>query len=189
MQLPLQITWRNVEKSEALEADIQDKAAKLDEVYDHITSCRVVVERSHSRHRKGNLYRIRLDITVPDKEIVVTRDPDDHHAHEDMYVTIRDAFNAARRQLQDYARIRRGDVKQHDEHHTARVVRVFPDRDYGFLATPTGREIYFHRNALINVDLDQLEVGTEVMYVEEILNEGPQAKQVSVGKHHRPSQS
>ena len=115
MQTPLQITWRSVQKSEALEADIEARAAKLEEFYDKIISCHVTVEKSHGRHKKGNLYRIHLDLRVPDKEIVVTRDPAEHHAHEDMYVAIRDAFHAARRQLQDYVRIRRGEVKQHDE--------------------------------------------------------------------------
>ena len=113
MQLPLQITWRNVPKSEFVEADIRAKAEKLDEFYDHIMSCRVVVEQSHGRHKKGNLYHLSLDIKVPDKEIVITRDPAEHHAHEDMHVAIRDAFDAARRQLQDYVRMRRGHVKRH----------------------------------------------------------------------------
>ncbi len=179
---PLQITWRNVPKSDALEADIQAKAEKLAEFYDHITSCRATVELSSGRHHKGNLYRLRLDIRVPDKEIVVTRDPPEHHAHEDPYVTVRDAFDAARRQLQDYARIRRGKVKAHDEHHLATVVRVFPDEDYGFLKAADGREIYFHRNSLINADLSTLAVGTEVSFVEEQLDEGTQAKHVSVGR-------
>jgi len=187
LQIPLQITWRNIPKSAALEADIQAKVEKLDEFYDHIMSCRVVVEKSHGRHRKGNLYRLRLDITVPDKEIVVTRDPIDDHAHEDMYVSIHDAFDAARRQLQDYVRVRRGQVKQHDEHRVGRVLRRIPAEDYGFLVTEDGREIYFHRQSLINFDFDRLEDGMEVTFVEEVLDEGTQAKMVSVGKQRAAS--
>jgi cold shock CspA family protein len=179
---PIQITWHNVPKSEALEADIQTKAEKLAEFHDGITSCRVTIERSSGRHHQGNLYRLRLDVRVPDKEIVVSRDSPAHHAHQDPYVTVRDAFDAARRQLQDYARIRRGQVKAHDEHHAATVARVFPAEDYGFLTTADGREIYFHRNALVNADLDTLDVGTEVSFVEEVLDEGAQAKRVSVGR-------
>jgi ribosomal subunit interface protein len=113
LQTPLQITWRGISRSEALEADIEARAEKLEEFFDQIISCHVTVEKSHGRHRKGNLYSIHLDLKVPDKEIVVTREPAENHAHEDMYVAIRDAFHAARRQLQDYARIRRGEVKQH----------------------------------------------------------------------------
>lgn len=187
MIIPLQITWRDVAPSDAIEADIRAKARKLDQFYDHIVSCRVLVEASHRHHHKGNLYRIRIEIEVPDKELVVTRDPGDEHAHEDIYVAIRDAFDAARRQVQDYVDIRRRHVKRHDEHRTARVLFTNPEEGYGFLRTADGREIYFHRNALINADLDGLEDGTEVMFVEEHGQEGPQAKQVSVGKHHPPT--
>ena len=183
MKLPLQITWRNIEKSAAIDADIRAKAEKLDQFYEHIMSCRVVVEAPHKHHHKGNLYRLHLDIKVPDNEIVVTRDPSAHSAHEDMYVAIHDAFDAARRQLQDYVRIRRGQTKLHDVHDAARVLRRFPAQDYGFLQAPDGREIYFHRNALVDADFDMLDEGTEVSFVEEVGEQGPQAKRVRVGKH------
>lgn len=113
MDIPLQITWRDIDKSAAIEADILEKAAKLERYYDHIVSCRVLVEASHRHHHKGNLYRIRIEIEVPQGEIVATRDPGEHHAHEDIYVAIRDAFDAVRRQLQDYGKKRRGKVKHH----------------------------------------------------------------------------
>ncbi len=108
MEIPLQVTWRNIDKSDAVDDDIRAKAEKLNEFNDHIMSCRVVVEASHKHHHKGNLYRIRIDVKVPDRELVVTRDPGDEHSHEDIYVTVRDAFDAMRRQLQDHARNRRG---------------------------------------------------------------------------------
>ena len=108
MEIPLQVTWRNVDKSEAVDAEIRTKAAKLNEFHDRIMSCRVVVEASHKHHHKGNLYRLRIDVKVPDHELVVTRDPGDEHAHEDIYVTVRDAFDAMRRQLQDFAGTRHG---------------------------------------------------------------------------------
>jgi ribosomal subunit interface protein len=183
VKLPLQINWRDIPKSDAIDADIRAKAEKLDQFYEDIMSCRVTVEAPHKHHHKGNLYRLHLNITVPDGEIVVTRDPSEHSAHEDMYVAIRDAFDAARRQLQDYARKRRGQVKVHDVSHAARVLRRFPAQDYGFLLTPDGREIYFHRNALIDADFDMLDEGSEVSFVEEEGEQGPQAKQVRVGKH------
>lgn len=188
MIIPLQVTWRNVPQSDAVEAAIRDKAQKLDQFYDRIVSCRALVEAAHRRHHKGNLYRLRLEIEVPDGEIVVTRDPGENHAHEDIYVAVRDAFDAARRQLQDYSAKRRGAVKRHDEQRTAEVMFTVPDEDYGFLRTADGREIYFHRNALINTSLDELEKGAEVLFVEEQGREGPQAKRVSLGKHHPPTQ-
>jgi ribosomal subunit interface protein len=115
MKLPLQITFRNTDRSEALDAHIQKKADKLDQICDDIISCRVMVEARHRHHHKGNLYHARIDLTVPEREIVVSRDPQDNRAHEDAYVAIRDAFEAARRQLEAHMRKRRGEVKHHEE--------------------------------------------------------------------------
>lgn len=106
MQVPLQITIRGIAPSEALESRIREKMAKLDEFFDHITSCRVVVGEPHKHQRQGKQFNVRIDISVPNNEIVVTRDHD-----EDVYVALRDAFNAAKRQLEDYVRRMRGDVK------------------------------------------------------------------------------
>jgi ribosome-associated translation inhibitor RaiA len=114
MKQPLKVTFRDMPRSEAVEAAIREKAEKLDEFYDHIMACHVVIESPHRHHKQGNLFHVSIDITVPGKEIVVNRDPDKDHSHEDAYVTIRDAFNAARRQLQDFARKQRGDVKRHE---------------------------------------------------------------------------
>ena len=108
MQARLQITTRGIEHSEALEAHIRDKADKLDEFFDRIMSCRVVVEMPHKHHHQGKQFNVRLDIALPGNEIVVNRD----HA-EDVYVALRDAFDAAQRQLEDHARKIRGDVKTH----------------------------------------------------------------------------
>ncbi len=114
MQSPLQITFRGFEHSDFVETKIREKAEKLEHYYPHISHCRVVIEAQHQRHHQGNLYDVRIDITVPDKEIVVSRNKHNSHAHEDAYVAIRDAFDAARRQLEDYARVRRGDIKSHE---------------------------------------------------------------------------
>jgi ribosome-associated translation inhibitor RaiA len=113
MQLPLQITYRNMDPSPALEARIREKADKLEQIYDQIMGCRVVVEAPPKHKNKGGLFHCHIDITVPGGEIAVSREPDQRHAHEDVYVVLRDAFDAARRQLEDYARRQRGDVKTH----------------------------------------------------------------------------
>jgi ribosomal subunit interface protein len=109
MQIPLQITIRDMETSEALETHIREKAQKLDEFFTNIMSCRVVVEMPHKHHHQGKHFNVRIDIGVPGNEIVVNRD----HS-EDVYIALRDAFNAAKRQLEDYARKIRGDVKNHE---------------------------------------------------------------------------
>ena len=113
MKQPLQIHFRDIPPSDAVEARIREKAEKLNEFYEHIMTCRVTVAAPHGHHHKGNLFQVNIDITVPNGELVVNRSPKDDHSHEDVYVAIRDAFNAARRKLQDYARKQRGDVKQH----------------------------------------------------------------------------
>lgn len=186
MELPLEISYRDFPKSDALDAVIREKAGKLDQYYEKIMACRVVVEQPHHHHRHGNLFHIRIDLTVPGKEIVVRRDPPEHQAHEDPYVTVNDAFDAMRRQLQDYARQQRGDVKHHEEPPHGKIIEVMPMADSGTILSSDGREIYFHRNSVIDADLDALEIGDEVWFAEEATADGPQASTVHiVGKHHR----
>ena len=108
MQIPLQITVRDMEPSEALEARIRSKAQKLEEFFAHIVSCHVVVEMPHRHHQQGKQFNVRIDIGVPGNTIVLNR-----HQAEDVYVALRDAFDAAKRQLQEYSRVMRGDVKTH----------------------------------------------------------------------------
>jgi ribosomal subunit interface protein len=108
METPLQITFRNFPRSEAVEARIRDKAAKLEEFHPRIMSCHVAVEQLNRHHQQGTQFTVRLDIRVSGNEVVVDRDHD-----EDIYVALRDAFNAAGRKLEEIARIQRGDVKLH----------------------------------------------------------------------------
>jgi len=185
MQIPLQITFRNLDHSDAIESKIREKTDKLERFASNITSCRVIVEAPHKHHYKGVIYHIKIDITLPGKEIVVKHHSDEHHAHEDVYVAIRDAFNAAQRQLENYSRQRRGDVKSHDVPPHGRIAHLYPNMDYGLIETSDHREVYFHRNSLVNGDFDKLEVGSTVHFVEEMGDNGPQASSVHIeGKHH-----
>jgi ribosomal subunit interface protein len=109
---PIQIVFQNLDPSPAIEAAIRERAEKLDRFYDRIMNCHVVVEVPHKRHRQGKLYAVRIEVSVPDDTLLVTRDPAQDHAHEDVYVSIRDAFDAMRRQLEEFARKRRGEVKR-----------------------------------------------------------------------------
>ena len=105
MQIPIEITFRDMERSDAVEAAIREKAEKLERFYDKIMSCHVMVEAPHGHHHQGRLFQVRIDLTVPDAELVVNREHHHRdHSHEDVYVAIRDAFNAMQRQVQDYAR-------------------------------------------------------------------------------------
>lgn len=114
MQLPLQITFRGMDPSAAIEHTVHERAARLERFHDRITRCHVTIDVPHRRHAQGNLFSVRIDITTPAREIAVTRDPSADHTHEDFKVVLRDAFNAAARQLEDHVRRRRGDVKTHE---------------------------------------------------------------------------
>jgi len=185
MKQPLEITFRDIPHSEFIEANIREKAAKLETYYDRIMACHVVVEAPHGHHHKGNLFHVAITLTVPDGELVANRAPKDHHAHEDVYVAIRDAFDATRRQLQEYARKRRGDVKQHEVPPHGSISSLSPEQNFGRILTTDGRDIYFHRNSVINTDFHAIAVGDEVRFVEEAGEEGPQASSVQIiGKHH-----
>jgi ribosomal subunit interface protein len=110
MKLPLQVSFQGLERSPALEAAIEERATKLDRFHPHIVSCRVTVTQETRHHVQGRPFGVRLDLTVPGKEIAVTKKED-----EDAFVAVRDAFDAARRMLQDELAQRRGEVKQHAE--------------------------------------------------------------------------
>jgi cold shock CspA family protein/ribosome-associated translation inhibitor RaiA len=180
MQLPLQISFRHMRPSLAIAAAVRDKAAKLDKFADHIMGCRVVLEPAGKHHRHGNLYAVRIDLTVPGEEIAVTGTPGQHVEYRDVEVALRDAFDAARRQLEDYVRRRRGFVKAHEGPPHGRVTKLFPHEGYGFIETPDGREVYFHRNGVLNSGFHRLTVGTEVTFAEEAGTKGPQASTVRV---------
>jgi ribosome-associated translation inhibitor RaiA len=113
MKLPLQITFHQLPPSPALEADIRQAAEELEGALDGIISCRVLVEMPHRHHQQGRLFRVRVDVGVPGGHIVAGRAPDEHAAHEDAHVAVRDAFRAVRRQLDDRAQRLRGEVKTH----------------------------------------------------------------------------
>ncbi|WP_372883150.1 HPF/RaiA family ribosome-associated protein [Psychromonas sp.] len=185
MKQPLQITFRDIEHSDALENLIREKVKKLDEFNEHIMACHVVIEQPHVQHKQGKLFHVSIDLTMPDGEILVNRAKHPHHAHEDAYVATREAFSSLRRQLQDFVRKQRGKVKRHDSPSYGKVSEIFGEKNFGRIMTPEGREIYFHRNSLVDADFDALEIGNEVRFSEEAGDKGPQASTVHlIGKHH-----
>ena len=162
-----------------------------------------MVEVPHKRHERGNRYHVRITAHVPGDEIVVSHQPslhgderhlraNEHHkatelkpVDRDLYTAIHEAFDLARRQLQDHVRRTRGKVKTHESPPHGRVVRLMKADGYGFIATDDGQEIYFHRNALVGTEFDHLDVGSQVSFAEEAGEKGPQASTVRMlGKHH-----
>ena len=188
MQIPLQITFKDMKHSDAIEAKVTEKVQKLEQFSKDIIGCRVIIEEPHKNHQQGNLFSIKIDVTLPNHEIVASKQSDQNHAHEDVYVAIRDAFDAVRRQLQDFVLKQRGEVKAHQEAPHGTIKEVFPMMDYGVIETSDGREIYFHRNSLVSVDFDKLKIGDSVHFTENMGDEGPQASSVHLeGKHHSVS--
>jgi ribosome-associated translation inhibitor RaiA len=111
MSLPLQITFRHMDPSPALETRIRRKAAELEQFFDRITACRVVVESRHRHRHQGNLFEVRVDLSVPGMQMVAGRNHAFDPSHENAHVAVRDAFDAARRQLEDRLRALRGGAK------------------------------------------------------------------------------
>ena len=187
MSLEPQITFRELDPSDAVRQQVESRVAELEQFYNHIVACKVVVEAGNRQHRQGRIYHVTIHLTLPGGEVVVNRDPAEHHAHEDIQVAVRDAFDAARRQLEDHARRTRGQRKTHEPPDIGRVATLFAERDYGFLVSATGEEIYMHRNSVPDGGFDRLKVGDEVRYVAHS-GEGEKGLQTSTvilhGKHH-----
>lgn len=114
MNTAVEITFRNMPDSDAIRAAILKRISQLKRVFDHIIGCSVMIEAPHRHHKKGKHYHVRIDLSVPGKEIVVSRDPSLDATRSDAYVAIRDSFDAAQRQLKNYWRVRRGYVKSHE---------------------------------------------------------------------------
>jgi cold shock CspA family protein len=196
MTIPLQIAFRNMKPSEAVKARVREEITKLETFYEGIMHCRVLIEIPHRHHQKGDLFHVRIDLKVPGAELVVKREPvlhaglrqvdsekeskcsEAHAEHKDVFVVIRDAFNEARRQLQDFARRERGQTKIHVAQEAARVSKLFPDRGYGFLETPDGSEVYFHKNSVLNDAFNRLAIGSSVKFTGTMGDKGIQASTV-----------
>lgn len=145
--------------SEAIENDIRKKVEKLHLYNDHIMSCRIVINMVQKHKHQGKEYLSRIDLKIPGAELVVNK-----HRHEDVYVAIRNAFNALQRQLKSQNRIRHGIVKTHEAKLLGKIVRLFDD--YGFIQSSEGNEYYFHRDHLVNNNFENLTTETEVSFLE-----------------------
>jgi len=180
MKLPLQITFRDIEPSPAISEHIKRRAEKLDQFCDRIMSCRIAIEApDRHTHRGTKQYHVRIDLKAPGVELVSSHTPPDILA-SDLYIVIDDAFDDMERQLEDYTRMARWDVKRHRGTPHARVAKIFRERGYGFIEAADGREIYFHQNSVLRGKWDQLELGMEVRFAEEDGDKGPQASTVDV---------
>ncbi len=114
MQIPLQIHYHDLTATDSLEGEVRRRAAKLDEMFERIISIRVTLEQRQHARAGGYRFHVRLEVTIPGEDVIVSRDPGDDDAHNDMYVAIGDAFDAAKRQLQTRFDKMRNKVKTHE---------------------------------------------------------------------------
>jgi cold shock CspA family protein/ribosome-associated translation inhibitor RaiA len=176
VQVPLQITFRHMDPSPAVEARVRELAAELEHFHDQIISCRVVVEKPPKHRHKGGPYAVRIEVGLPGPDLYVDSQRDLHAEHADVFVAVRDAFRALRRRLEDRARTGRGDVKHHESPvHAGTIAEIDPGEGFGRIETADGRLVYFHRNSVKHADFEALAVGTQVRFEEETGDEGPQA--------------
>ena len=207
MQLTPIITFRGIGPSAALEGEIRTRIGKLETYYRSIMGCRVLVELAQRHHETGNRYHVRIDLTVPGEEIVVAHEASLHATDQDIHlaratkqdeadperkhalVAVREAFDIARRRLQDFARRQRGTVKTAARQPRGRVAQLFPIDEYGYIEAEDGHEVYFQKSSVLKNAFDRLSVGSTVSFVEEPGEKGPQASTVKLTHPRRARQS
>lgn len=180
MKVPLQIAFHGVPSSPRIEDLVRERAGKLERFCDHLSSCRVTVEKPHRSRGTAEHWQVRIDLRVPPgHELVVRRESTEQTARDGLYGVVVDAFDAAKRRLEKLTARQRGDVKAHPEQEVAGIVRRLFE-DHGFLRTMDGRDVYFHQNAVVSGRFDELGIGMGVAFEEEEGDEGPQATSVRI---------
>lgn len=178
--LPVQISIRDIASSSTLENQILKRAEKLTQFYTRILNCRIAIDFLQKHKHQGKIYNVKIKIKVPGKELVAN-----HKADQDIYVAIRDAFNAIERQLEEHARKRHGKVKTHSAVIHGHIARLFMKEGYGFIEGIDGNEYYYSMTNVHYPRFDQLIVGDAVEFIPEPLNEGWQAQHV-IRERHNP---
>jgi cold shock CspA family protein len=182
MDVPIELSFKDVPKSDAVDELVREQADKLDDICKGMTSCRVSIEKRHQSQRQGHPYRVRIIARVPPgHELVVKRESSEGDMHVTLSTVIIDAFEALNRQCRELNERQRHNVKRHPEQEVMGfVVRLFREDGYGFIKTTEEREIYFHQNSVIHNDWERVEIGTGVRFVETQGDEGPQATTVEI---------
>lgn len=176
MQVEPEIVGRNFDLRESMRTEILERIEGLEKFFDKIISCKVKVEAIRKSESAPHAFSVAINLAVPNATIVVNRPP-----RADLGNAVREAFDAAKRDLEDYVRKLRGDVKNHVEQPVGRVSKLVAHEDYGFIKSSQGDEIYFHRNSVVDGDFDGLKIGDRVRYVVETGHKGLQASTVHAG--------
>ncbi len=187
MQVPVEIAFRHCEPSEEIRSEIATQVRRLEKFSPRITSCHVVVAGPQTRHRHGDQFSVEIRVAMPEhSDVVVDKSHRDKPEREHAQVAIKEAFDAAIRQIEDVQRHMRGQIKEHVPEDHGRVTKFLAGEDCGFIETADGREIYFHRNAVLDGAFGRLSVGSEVGFVEEQGEKGSQASTVRLIGRRRP---
>jgi cold shock CspA family protein/ribosome-associated translation inhibitor RaiA len=188
LQVPLEIAFHNIESSEWAEQEIRTRVADLEKLYGRLISCRVRIDQRAKDLTGAIPPVVHIELGIPGhSDIVVSHEPDHllrKYQHPDLRNAINEAFRIAERQLLDLKQQRNGRTKvgSHDAGNQSlgQVAEITPSEDFGFLLTKEGGLLYFHRNAVLNGDFDDLERGDEVHYNEDLGDTGPIATKVRV---------
>jgi cold shock CspA family protein/ribosome-associated translation inhibitor RaiA len=191
MQTPVEIDFQGLQANEQLRACVTRNISTLEQRFGRITACRVVIRGPSERHRTGGAFDVSIRLSLPQgREVDIGRsegrvkDVETDNRLLDPVVALNDAFKRARRRLQDHARRMQGHVKAHDGPPIATVTRFDDAAGFGFLETPDGREVYFHKNSILEGGARFVAPGTRVTFFEEMGDKGPQASTVKLlGKH------
>jgi SHS2 domain-containing protein/cold shock CspA family protein len=185
MQTPVEIDFQGMTGTPEMHQAIARYLAQLEDRYGRLTAGRVVVKGPGGHHRTGGLHEVNIHLALPDgREVHIDRTPGADERHGEWRFALHDAFKRARRQLQDEVRKLQGKVKQHEDQPIGTVTKLDASGEFGFLETIDGREVYFHRNSVIDGGFDRLAVGAHVAFTEEEGDKGPQASTVRMlGKH------
>ncbi len=188
MQVPLEITFHNMESLDWAEQEIRARVDDLESIYDRLTSCRVRVDQRATNSNDTIPPVVRIEIGIPGrKDLVVAHEPDRlqlRFQRPDLHNAINEAFRIAERQLSEYKDRLKDHTKErrHEagQQNLGQVAELNPDRDFGFLLTKEGGLLYFHRNSMLAGDFDALKLRDEVYYVEDVGDTGPLATKVRV---------
>ena len=188
MQVPVEIAFHNMESSPWAEQEIRNRIRKLEKIYDRLVSCRVRVDQ-RTKTGGGTIPPVvRIEMGIPGrKDLVVAHEPDrllQKYQRPDLHKAINEAFRIAERQLRDYKDKLKdhGATMRHEsaQQHLGQITELNPDRDFGFLLTKEGGQLYFHRNSILAGDFDTLKPKDAVYYVEDVGDTGPIATKVWV---------
>lgn len=181
MDIPLEIAFHNLAPSQEIEALVREHVGRLERLYPHLVGCRVSVEMLHKQHRTGNVPEVHIAIRVPGREIAISREPHkakQRRAAPNVQSAIKDAFSAAEKRLKDFKRVQYGDVKVKEAPIQGYVAQLVAEKNYGFIATGNGEELYFHRNSVADGGFDDLREGDAVQYTIVAGDKGPSAGRV-----------